>query len=155
MIFLTLRLTCFLLTLIAKNTVHLGDGDIWLQLVVSFSNLGLRLSEELLTVEPARATGYPNNTSKQHNARTLPVRVTHRLHRFWSNRTINEFSAWGEKNPELFTCWWARKVKICLTCIAGVSRGQGLEAGRGGEFDTRGLVDDWNKLSQSHLTRKS
>ena len=47
---------CFFLTLIVKNTVHLGDGDIWLQLVESFSNLGLRLSEELFTVEPARAT---------------------------------------------------------------------------------------------------
>ena len=41
-----------------KWTVYLGDGDIWLQLVESFSNLGLHVSEKLLTVEPARATGY-------------------------------------------------------------------------------------------------
>ena len=38
-----------------------GDGHIWLQLVESFSYLELRLSEELLTVEPARGTGYQTN----------------------------------------------------------------------------------------------
>ena len=32
---------CFLLTLNVKYTVHLGVNDIWLQLVESFSNLGL------------------------------------------------------------------------------------------------------------------
>ena len=56
MIFLIRRLAgastkpdfCFFLTLIAKNTVYLGDGDVRLQLVVSFSNLGLRLTEKLL-----------------------------------------------------------------------------------------------------------
>ena len=41
-----------------KTTVYLGDADIWLQLVELFSNLRLRVSEKLLTVEPARATGY-------------------------------------------------------------------------------------------------
>ena len=68
----------FLLTLKVKNTVYLGDGYIWLQLVESFSNLGLYLSEELLTVEPARGTGYQTILlKKQHkalkrNARTHP-----------------------------------------------------------------------------------
>ena len=38
--------------------VYLRDGDIWLQLVELFSNLGLYVSEKLLTVEQARATGY-------------------------------------------------------------------------------------------------
>ena len=41
-------------------------------------------------------------------------------------------------------------------CVAGVNKGKGLEGGReglGGEFDTRGLVDDWNKLSQSHVMK--
>ena len=51
----------FLLPLNVKNTLHLGDGHIWLQLVESFSYLGLRSSEELLTVEPARGTGYQTN----------------------------------------------------------------------------------------------
>ena len=41
-----------------KKTVYLGDGDIWLQLVESFSNLELHVSEKLLTVKQARATGY-------------------------------------------------------------------------------------------------
>ena len=41
-----------------KWTVYLGDGDIWLQLVESFSNSGLHVSEKLLTVKQARATGY-------------------------------------------------------------------------------------------------
>ena len=39
---------CFLLTLNVKNTLHLVDGNIRLQLVESFSNFGLHLSEELL-----------------------------------------------------------------------------------------------------------
>ena len=46
-IFLTLRQCiqhktyfCFLLTLIVKNTLHLADGNIRLQLVESFSNFG-------------------------------------------------------------------------------------------------------------------
>ena len=38
--------------------VYLRDGDIRLQLVESFSNLGLHVSEKLLTVEPALGTGY-------------------------------------------------------------------------------------------------
>ena len=62
-IFLALRLTeastkpdfCFLLTLIVKNAVHLDDGDIWLQLVVSVSNLGLRLSERVKVSLPVDA----------------------------------------------------------------------------------------------------
>ena len=41
-----------------KWTVYLGDGDIWLQLVESFSNLGLHVLEKLLPVKPARGTGY-------------------------------------------------------------------------------------------------
>ena len=41
-----------------KWTVYLGDGDIWLQLVESFSNSRLHVSEKLLTVKQARATGY-------------------------------------------------------------------------------------------------
>ena len=63
-IFLALRLTeastkpdfCFLLTLIVENAVHL-DGDIWLQLelVASFSNLGLRLSERVKVLLPVDA----------------------------------------------------------------------------------------------------
>ena len=40
---------------LVKTTVYLGDGDIWSQLVELFSNLGLHVSEKLLTVEPARA----------------------------------------------------------------------------------------------------
>ena len=40
------------------NVKNLGDNDIWLQLVESFSNLGLPLSEELLLVKPARGTSY-------------------------------------------------------------------------------------------------
>ena len=69
-IFLSLRLIASstkpdffssLLTLNDKNTVHLGDGHVWLQLVESFSYLGLRLSEELLRVQPARGTGYQTN----------------------------------------------------------------------------------------------
>ena len=55
------QIFCSLLTLNVKNTVHLGDGHTWLQLVESFSYLGLRLSGELLTVEPARGTGYQTN----------------------------------------------------------------------------------------------
>ena len=46
-----------------KWTVYLGDGDIWLQLVESFSNLGLHVLEKLLPVKPA---WLPNNTLKQH-----------------------------------------------------------------------------------------
>ena len=51
-----------------NTTVYLGDADIWLQLVELFSNIRLRVSEKLPTVEPARATGYQNNTLKQHKA---------------------------------------------------------------------------------------
>ena len=42
----------------SEKTVYLGDGDIWLQLVESFSNLGLHVFEKLLPVKPARGTGY-------------------------------------------------------------------------------------------------
>ena len=41
-----------------KKTVYLGDGDIWLQLVESSSNLGLHVFEKLLPVKPVRSTGY-------------------------------------------------------------------------------------------------
>ena len=72
--FSTLRMTvdstkadfCYFLTLIVKNTVHLDDGDIWLQLVETFSNLGLHLSEQLLTVDPARGTGYQTILMSSH-----------------------------------------------------------------------------------------
>ena len=68
----------FLLTLNVKNMMYLGDGDIWLELVESFSNLGLHFSRELLTVEPARrGTGHQtilksSNKALKSNARTHP-----------------------------------------------------------------------------------
>ena len=45
--------------------MYLGDGDIRLQLVESFSNLGLHVFEKLLPVKRARYW-LPNNTLKEH-----------------------------------------------------------------------------------------
>ena len=52
-----------------KWTVYLGDGDIWLQLVESFSNLGLHVSFWETADSGASARYWlPNNTLKQHKA---------------------------------------------------------------------------------------
>ena len=70
----------FLLTLNVKNMMYLGDGDIWLELVESFSNLGLHFSRELLTVEPARrGTGHQTILKSSNKALTSNAR-THPLH---------------------------------------------------------------------------
>ena len=96
----------FLLTVKVKNTVYLGNGYIWLQLVESFSNLGLYLSEELLTVEPARGTGYQTILlKKQHNALKRNAR-THPRHTS-SPVLIKQNHQWvptsgGEKTPAVY-----------------------------------------------------
>ena len=52
-----------------KWTVYLGDGDIWLQLVESFSNLGLYVSFwETAYSGASKRYWLPNNTLKKHNA---------------------------------------------------------------------------------------
>ena len=49
--------------------VHLRDGDIWLQLVESFSSLGLHVSFwETAYSEASARYCLPNNTLKQHKA---------------------------------------------------------------------------------------
>ena len=111
---------CFLLTLNVKNMVHLGDGDIWLKLVESFTNLGLHLPEELLPVEPARGTGYQTilKSSIKSNARTHPSH-THLLRLFKTSILIKQNHQWvptpgGEKLlTELFT-YWQESILSCL-----------------------------------------
>ena len=114
------RFFCFLLTLNVKNMVHLGDGDIWLKLVESFTNLGLHLPEELLPVEPARDTGYQTIllSSIKSNARTHPSH-THLLRLFKISILIKQNHQWvptpgGEKlRAELFT-YWQESILSCL-----------------------------------------
>ena len=151
MIFLTLRhcsqhktYFCFLLTLNVKNTLHLVDGNIRLQLVESFSNFGLHLSEELLIMRTVLATKQ-SRTNKSSWAYIKPWKKQRYIpspsnifsgclrYRYWSNRITNEFPPRGEKNPELFTNWWTRKPAICVGCVAGVKGGKVLEGeGEGG-----------------------
>ena len=82
-IFLTLRhciqhktYFCFLLTLNVKSTLHLDDGNIRLQLVESFSNFGLHLSEELLIMRAVLATKQ-SRTNKSSIYKTLKKVTLH------------------------------------------------------------------------------
>ena len=132
-----------------------ADGDILLLLVESVSDLGLHLSEELLTVlvEPAllatKQYKARNDTLKQRktlkrNPRTFP-RHTHMLfsgfskYGYWSNQEpIKQDHQWnptpkGEKPWTVYLHWWARKEWIFRGCVAGVKSGKGLEgSGEGG-----------------------
>ena len=45
---------CYLLTLNVKNTVHLGDGDTWLQLLETFQLFELTFIRGTAYGEPAR-----------------------------------------------------------------------------------------------------
>ena len=129
---------------------HLADGDIWLLLVESVSDLGLHLSKELLRVlvEPALLATKQyqdwNNTLKQHKTlkRNLePIPVTHTcslpVFKLWI--LIKQDHQWNptpkeEKPWTVYLCWWARKEWICLGCVEGVKRGKRLE-GSGKGYD--------------------
>ena len=133
------QIFCFLLPLNVFNTVHLWNGDIWLQLVESFSNMGLHLSGKLLTVDPSRGTRLPNDTLKQY--KPLKRNTSHNLspshivfsgclrNRYCLNRTINSESSCllTDEHGKLKFNWSAQQAS------KGVRDWE--EAGRGGWFD--------------------
>ena len=117
-IFLTLRhciqhktYFCFLLTLIVKNTLHLVDGNIRLQLVESFSNFGLHLSEELLITRAVLASKqswtilYKRSTNLE-KVTLEPIPVKYLLRLFKISILIKQNHEWvptpGREKPRAF-----------------------------------------------------